>query len=74
MYKSLETFKIKPENIEKRFRDIFTYSTREAFENTVTILLETLNIINKVYPEINTNIVLSKLKSARMAYERPVNI
>ncbi|WP_066507584.1 DUF4037 domain-containing protein [Abyssisolibacter fermentans] len=74
MYKSLETFKIKPENIEQRFRDIFTYPPRKAFENTLIIMLETLHIINEVYSEINTNIVLSKLKSARIAHNHPVNI
>ncbi len=74
MYKSLETFRIKPENIEQRFRDIFTYSPIEAYENTLVIILETLNIINKVYPEINTNIFLNKLRSARIPHSYPVNI
>lgn len=74
MYKSLETFRIKPENIEQRFRDIFTYSPIEAYENTLVIILETLNIINKVYPEINANIFLNKLRSARIPHSYPVNI
>lgn len=74
MYKSLGNFKIKPKDIEQRFRDVFTFQPKEAFENTLTILFETFDLINKIYPEINTNIALSKLKSARAAHEQPVSI
>ncbi|AZV57400.1 nucleotidyltransferase domain-containing protein [Clostridium sp. AWRP] len=74
MYKSLETFKIKPENIEQRFRDIFTYPPKEAYENTLVIIMETLDIINEVYPELNTSVILSKLKSDRIPHDNPVNI
>lgn len=74
MYKSLETFKIKPENIEQRFRDIFTYPPKEAYENTLFIIMETLDIINEVYPELNASVVLSKLQSARIPHDNPVNI
>ncbi len=74
MYKALEGFKIKPDNIEKRFRDVFNYSPEEAFDNTLVIMFETLEMINKIYPEINTSIVLSKLKSARIPHIHPIDI
>jgi hypothetical protein len=74
MYKSFEVLKIKPENIEQRFRDIFTYPPRKAYENTLEIMMETLDIINEIYPEIDTNVVLGKLKSARIPHDNPVNI
>jgi len=71
MYKSLESFKIKPDNIEQRFRYVFNYSPKEAFENTLVIMFETFDMINKIYPEINTTIVLSKLKSDRIPHVHP---
>jgi predicted nucleotidyltransferase len=74
MYKSFETLKIKPKNIEQRFRDIFTYPPRKAYDNTLSIMMETLDIINEIYPEIDTNVVLGKLKSARIPHDNPVNI
>lgn len=74
MYKALEGFKIKPDNIEKRFRDVFNYSPKEAFDNTLVIMFEILDMINEIYPEINTGIVLSKLKSARIPHIHPVDI
>ncbi|WP_017415889.1 nucleotidyltransferase domain-containing protein [Clostridium tunisiense] len=74
MYKSLEGFKIKPDNVEQRFRDVFNYSIKEAYENTLAILFETIDMINNIYPEVNTNIVLSKLKSARIPHLQPIDI
>lgn len=74
MYKSLQSFKIKPDNVEQRFRDVFKYPIKEAFENILTIMFDTLDMINKMYPEINTNIVLSKLKSARIPHVHPIDI
>ena len=71
MYKSLESFKIKPDNIEQRFRYVFNYPPKEAFEKTLVIMFETFDMINKIYPEINTNIVLSKLKSDRIPHVHP---
>lgn len=74
MYKSFEALKIKPKNIEQRFRDVFAYQPRKAYENTLDIMMETLDIINEVYPEIDTTVVLGKLKSARIPHDNPVNI
>lgn len=74
MYKSLEGFKIKPDNVEQRFRDVFNYSIKEAFENTLAIMFETLYMINNIYSEVNTNTVLSKLKSARIPHVLPRDI
>lgn len=74
MYKSFEALKIKPKNIEQRFRAVFTYPPRKAYENTLGIMMETLDMINEVYPEIDTNVVLGKLKSARIPHDNPVKI
>lgn len=74
MYKSLEGFKIKPDNAQQKFRDVFNYSIKEAYENTLAILFETIDMINNIYPEVNTNIVLSKLKSARIPHLQPIDI
>jgi len=73
MYKSLESFKIKPNNVEQRFREVFNCSINEAFENTLAIMFETIDMINQIYPEINVNIVLSKLKSARIPHVQPID-
>lgn len=53
MYKSLESFKIKIDNVEQRFREVFNCSINEAFENTLSIMFETIDMINNIYPEIN---------------------
>jgi hypothetical protein len=74
MYKSLENLRIKPENIGQRFKDTYTYAPQTAIENTLIILSETIEQVNEIYPEINTNIILSKLVSARIAHEHPVSI
>lgn len=74
MYKSMETMNIKSKGIEKRFRDAFAYPPRDAFESTKNILLEIFNLINEIYPEINTDIALNKLKSARIAHNEPIII
>lgn len=70
----MRLLKLNLKNIEQRFRDIFTYPPKEAYENTLVIIMETLDIINEVYPELNTSVVLSKLKSDRIPHDNPVNI
>jgi predicted nucleotidyltransferase len=54
MYKALKHFDIKPENIEQRFINAYERGPKEALEDTVKIMNETLDIVNKLYPEINT--------------------
>jgi hypothetical protein len=72
MYKALESFKFKPENIEQRFREVYNCSPAKAVESSLSILNETFEIINKLYPKINTKLVLNKLKSTRMSFVNPI--
>jgi predicted nucleotidyltransferase len=60
MYKAFKNFIIKPKNIEQRFINAFESSPKEALKDTIKILKETLDIVNKLYPEIDTNILSIK--------------
>jgi len=74
LYKSLENIRIKPEGIEQRFRDIFNYSTNKSVENIIKIIYEVIDLINKIYPEINTEIVYNNLKPTRKKHYYPVSL
>lgn len=75
MYKALEGFEIKPVNIEERFREIFKMQPDKALESTLHILNEVLYLVDTVYPEIDTSMVLKRLKSSRMVhYFRTVDV
>ena len=72
MYNSFETFNIKPRNIEQRFRHVFECSPNEAFETVSSIITETIVLINKIYPEINTDIVKDRMNTSRKVYDSPI--
>jgi hypothetical protein len=74
LYKSLENIRIKPEGIEQRFRDVFNYSTNKSVENIIKIIYEVIDLINKIYPEINTEIVYNNLKPIRKKHYNPVSL
>jgi hypothetical protein len=48
--------------------DVFGYKPRKAYNDTLKIMHETINLVKKMYPEINTETALNKLNSARIAH------
>jgi len=74
MYRSLERMRIKPSNVEVRFREAFSRPQDEAVRDTFHMIEETLSLVKKSYPQVDTASVRRKLSSPRLAHDTPVSL
>jgi hypothetical protein len=68
LYRSLESLEIKPGEIGRRFRAAFQSSPEEAAADTARILEETLALVERVYPHLDTSAVHRRLSYRRAAH------
>jgi hypothetical protein len=68
LYQTLESMQVKPENIGHRFRQAFKASCEEAITDTELILKETLCLVRKQFPQIETAPIYGRLSYKRTAH------
>ncbi len=76
LYHSLESMQIKPEAIGHRFRQAFEVSYEETITDTKLILEETLHLVERQFPHIDTTPIYRHLTYVRAAHNanEPVSL
>ena len=74
MYHSLDAMQIKPPDVERRFREIFSRPYAEAMADTALVLQETLELVEQHMPQIDTGLVRRRLAYARAAHNKPIRL
>lgn len=74
MYHSLKTLRLKPINLEQRFRHTFRCPPSEAIDHTRQIIDETLTLVNDRFPQIDTDSIRRENSFSRTAHNQPVNL
>jgi len=69
MYRRLQSMQIKPENIGYRFQHAFEVSFDEAISDTRLILEETLHLVEKQFPQIETAPIYRHLSYVRAVHD-----
>jgi len=72
MYRSLARMRVKPADIERRFRGAYTCPQAEGIRDTLAIVEETLSLVEERYPQVDTSVAKKRLFMPRKAYEAPV--
>ena len=67
IYRTLESMPVKPEAIEGRFRKAYATPYLEAVEDTKSILEETVHLVEKRFPQIDTALAYRHLSYRRAA-------
>lgn len=70
LYQSLEKMALKPQDIGRRFREIFTVSPPAAAADMKGILMETLDLVQEAFPEIDSSQVYRRLAYQRTAHSK----
>ena len=65
---------VKPEAIDSRFRRVFEVSWKEAIEETRLLLEETLHLVERQFPQIDTAPIYRRLNYVRAAHEVPIDL
>ncbi len=74
LYPVLEAMQVKPENICQRFRQAYETPYAEAITDMKLILEETLHLVDKQFPYIDTAPIYPHLTYVRGAHEKPVEL
>lgn len=74
LYHALESMQTKPEAIDTRFRQAYKASYAEAIADTKSMLEETLHLVERQFPQMDTASTHRRLAYARAAHEKPVNL
>jgi len=74
LYQSLESMQVKPEAVGQRLRQVFGASYEEAIADTKQILEETLHLVEKQFPQIDTAPIYRRLNYMRAVHERSVEL
>jgi len=74
MYQVLATMSIKPVDVERRFRQAFRLPYADAVEDTTHLLHETLSLVKRHFPHLDTTVVARRLAYARTAYTEPAEV
>lgn len=72
LYHALESMQVKPKDIGLRFRQAFEISHAEAIADTKLMLEETLHLVEKQYPQIDTTRIYRHLNYIRAVHETPL--
>lgn len=67
LYPALESMTIKPEAIERRFRQVFQTSSQEALAETRLVLEEIVRLVEKQFPHLDTTLTHRRLSYTRTA-------
>jgi len=65
LYQSLESMQVKPEEIDRRFRNAYEAPLTEAVQNTKLILEEIVHLVEMQFPQIDTALVYGRLSYTR---------
>jgi hypothetical protein len=65
--------KFKPEAIGQRFRQAYEAAYPEAIADTKSILEETLELVERQFPQIDTTPIHRRLAYVRAALEKPAS-
>jgi len=68
MYQVLTTMSIKPVDVERRFRQAFRDPYDAAVHDTTHLLHETLALVNRHFPHLDTSAAVRRLAYTRAAY------
>jgi hypothetical protein len=74
LYPALESMQVKPKNIARRLRRAYIVSYPTAIADTKLILEETLHLIERQFPQIDTASIYRRLVYTRSAHEKPVEL
>ena len=69
IYRALESMQIKPEAIDHRFRKAFETPYMEAIKDTKSILEETVHLVEKQFPQVDTAMPYRRLSYTRVAQD-----
>jgi predicted nucleotidyltransferase len=73
LYRALESMHFKPEAIDYRFRHAFEASYQEAIADTRLLLEETLHLVEKKFPQIDTGPTYRRLTYVRATHDANEN-
>lgn len=68
LYRALESMEPKPEAINERFRQAYEASYSEAIADTKRILEETLHLVERQFPQMDTALIHRRLAYVRAAH------
>jgi len=68
LYPALESMQVKPEAIDRRFRKAYEAPYGEAIEDIKAILEETVQLVERQFPQMDTALVYRRLYYARAAH------
>jgi predicted nucleotidyltransferase len=73
LYRALESMHIKPEAIDYRFRHAFEATYQETIADTRLLLEETLHLVEKQFPQIDTEPTYHRLAYVRATHDANEN-
>jgi hypothetical protein len=73
LYHTLASLPVKPEAIDRRFRKTYEVPFLEAIEDTKSILEETVHLVERQFPQIDTALVYRRLSYMRAAQKANAN-
>ena len=74
MYRVLEAMRLKPANVGARCRQAFQSPPAEAVRDTLGLLGETLDLIDRHAPQVDTAEARQRLRPARRSHVAPVRL
>ena len=74
LYHALGLMQVKPEAIGQRFRQAFEAPYGEAIADTKLILEETLQLVKRQFPQMDTAPIYCRLSYVRAAYKTPMDL
>jgi hypothetical protein len=74
MYRSLESMQVRPQDVAQRFRQAFKAPYVEAAADMAQVLHETLDLVERHYPQVDTTAVRHRLEVVRTTHEKPVKL
>jgi predicted nucleotidyltransferase len=74
LYHALESMQVKPQDIAQRFRHAYEVSYSEAIADTKLMLEETLQLVERQFPQLDTAPIHRHLTYVRAAHDRPVSV
>ncbi len=74
LYRTLASLKVKPQEIDRRFRQAYKASYADAIADTRRLLVETLGLAQGRFPQLDTSLVHRHLAYERIAHPIPVKL
>jgi hypothetical protein len=74
LYRSIETLPVKPAQAAARMKRVFNLAQAQAVGEMISLLRETLALVEHSYPQINTTPTRLALEPRRLAHPEPVRL